>query len=168
MMSSQPQPPTNRQVVRPRPPQGEAGNRSVRLDAALGHQPAGFWVAALAAVGVIIGGIGPWASWLNFVSISGTSVHGWREVGVGAVALAMLGVHRLRGGRLPLIAACIVGALGLAGAIISINDVQSKGAVTVLGTQYRYLNVAWGLYVVLVGTIVLVLSTAALAWRGNR
>jgi hypothetical protein len=167
-MSSQPQQPIKREVVRPRQPQGEAGNRYVRLDAALGQRPAGFWVAALAAVGVIIGGIGPWASWLNFVSISGTSMHGWREVGVGAVALAILGVHRLRGGRLPLIAACVVGALGLAGAITSINDVQSNGAVTVLGTQYRYLNVAWGLYLVLVGTIVLVLATAALAWRGNR
>lgn len=104
MMSSQPQQPINREVVRPRQPQSEAGNSYVRLDAALWHQPAGFWVTALAAVGVIIGSIGPWARWLNFVSISGTSMHGWREVGVGAVALAMLGLHRPRGGRLPLIA----------------------------------------------------------------
>lgn len=119
----------------------------------------------MASLAVIIGGVGPWATWLNSVSISGTSMHGWREVGVGAVGLVMLGLYQLRGGRVPLIAAAVAGALGLILAIAALNRILTGGAVTVLGFQYRYMDAAWGLYLVLVGTIALVSSVATLAWR---
>jgi hypothetical protein len=136
-----------------------------RVAPAFGDQPAGFWLAALASVSLIIGGVAPWATAFGIVSISGTSMHGWREVGVGAFGLAMLGLHLLRGARLPLVMAGVAGALGATLAIAALNKISSGGAVTVLGVQYRYMDAAWGLYLVLAGTITLLVCALALAWR---
>jgi hypothetical protein len=80
----------------------------------------------------------------------------------------MLGLHQLRGGRLPVITAGVAGALGATLAITTLSKITAGGAVTVLGVQYRYVDAAWGLYLVLVGTITLVLSASALAWRAFR
>jgi hypothetical protein len=142
--------------------------QDVRVSSSFPAQPASFWVASLASLTVIIGGVGPWATWLNSVSISGTSMHGWREVGVGVVGLVMLGLYQMSGRRLPLIVAGIAGVLGLIGAIEALNKILTDGAVTVFGIQYRYLDAAWGIYFVLVGTFVLVLCTVALGWRDLR
>jgi hypothetical protein len=142
--------------------------QDIGIAAAFANQPGSFWVASLASLGVILGGVGPWATWLNFVSISGTSMHGWREVGVGAVGLVMLGLHQLRGGRLPLIVAGVAGALGATQAIATWSKIISGGAMTVLGVQYRYMDAAWGLYLVLVSTITLVFCASVLAWRAFR
>jgi hypothetical protein len=122
----------------------------------------------LASLSAIIGGVAPWATVWNFMSISGTSMHGWREVGVGVVGLVMLGLYQLRGARIPLIIAAIAGALGAALAITTLSKIMSGGAMTVLGVEYRYMDAAWGLYLVLVGTISLVVSTSVLAWRAFR
>jgi hypothetical protein len=151
---------TDRDSVAPR--------ERVEMAAAFAAQPASFWLASLASLGMIIGGVGPWATEFGFVSVSGTSMHGWREVLVGVVGLAMLGLHQLRGARLPLILAGVAGALGAIGAIAALDKINSGGAVTVLGQQYRYLDPAWGLYLVLAGAITLVCSASALAWRASR
>jgi hypothetical protein len=135
---------------------------------ALPGQPAGFWVAALASLAIIIGGVGPWATAYALVSISGTSMHGWREVAVGALGLVMLGLHVVRPGRLPLLVAAVAGALGAIQAIATLSKIESGGAVTVFGFHYRYLDPAWGLYLVLAGAIALVVSASALAWRVSR
>jgi hypothetical protein len=131
-------------------------------------QPASFWIAALASLSIIIGGVGPWATAFYSMSISGTSMHGWREVMVGAFGLAMLGLHVVTRARLPLIAAGVAGAFGAAGAIAALDKISSGGAVTVFGITYQYMNAAWGLYLVLAGTVALLLSAAALAWRVSR
>jgi hypothetical protein len=125
--------------------------------------------AAARRAGIIIGGVGPWATTAyTSISISGTSMHGWREVAVGALGLVMLGLHLVRRGRLPLLVAAVAGALGAMGAVASLDKINSDGAVTVFGLQYRYVNPAWGLYLVLAGAIVLALSASALAWRVSR
>jgi hypothetical protein len=136
--------------------------------AAFANQPAGVWMGSLASLGVIIGGVGPWATWLNSVSISGTSMHGWREVGVGVVGLVALGLYQLRGGRLPLVVAAVAGILGAILAVSALDKIVSGGAVTVFGVEYRYMDVAWGLYLVLAGTVTLVLCACVLAWRDFR
>jgi hypothetical protein len=135
---------------------------------ALAGQPLGFWLASLASLGMIIGGVGPWATAFNFVSLSGTSMHGWRAVMAGVVGLAMLGLHHLRGARLPLIVAAVAGALATILAAVALSKIQSGGAVAVLGQQYRYLDPAWGLYLVLAGAITLACSASALAWHTSR
>jgi hypothetical protein len=117
---------------------------------------------------MIIGGVGPWATAFGFESFAGTQMHGWRAVSVGVLALAMLGLHQVRGARLPLIVAGVGGALGALLAIATLAKIHSGGAVTVLGQQYRYINPAWGLYLVLAGAIALVCSTSALARQTSR
>jgi hypothetical protein len=139
--------------------------QNLGLGAGLAHQPGSFWAASLASLGVIIGGVGPWATYLNYVSISGTSMHGWREVAVGAIALVMLGLYHFRGWRTPLIVAGILGALGLIGAIEELHNITNGGAVTVFGVTYRYMTADWGLYLVLVGTLVLLLASLVLVLR---
>ena len=136
--------------------------------AALARQPASFWSASLAALGIIIGAVGPWATAYGFVSLSGTGMHGWRSVAVGAWALAMLAVYQLRSARLPLILAGAGGALSAIQAVASLAKINSNGAVTVLGQQYRYLSPAWGLYLLLAAAIALVVSVSALTWRASR
>jgi hypothetical protein len=138
------------------------------LAPALPGQPPSFWLAALASLGIMIGGIGPWATAYTLVSISGTSMHGWREVEVGALGLVMLALHLVRRGRLPLLVAAVAGALGAWQAVATLNKINSGGVVTVLGFHYRYLDPAWGLYLVLAGSIGLVFSASALAWRVSR
>jgi hypothetical protein len=135
------------------------------IAAAFAGQPASFWLALLASLGIIIGGVGPWATAFGFMSLSGTSMHGWRAVIVGVVGLAMLGLHQLRGARVPLIVAGVAGALCAIQAISTLGAIQSGGAITVLGQQYRYVDAAWGLYLVLAGAIALVCSASVLAWR---
>jgi hypothetical protein len=138
------------------------------IAAALPGQPAGFWVAALASLGIIIGGVGPWATVYTVLSVSGTSMHGWREVSVGAIGLVMLGLHLVFRARLPLLVAAVAGALGAIQAIATLSKIESGGAVTVFGFTYRYLDPAWGLYLVLAGAIALVASASTLAWRVSR
>jgi hypothetical protein len=135
---------------------------------ALPAQPLSFWLAALASLGIMIGGVAPWATAYTLVSISGTSMHGWREVEVGALGLVMLALHLVRRGRLPLIVAAVAGALGAIGAVAALDKINSGGAVTVFGFHYRYLDPAWGLYLVLAAAVALVLSASALAWRVSR
>jgi hypothetical protein len=135
---------------------------------ALTRQPASFWVAALASLGLIIGGVGPWATAYTLVSISGTSMHGWREVSVGVLGLAMLALHVALRARLPLLVAAVGGVLGAIQAIATLDNIDSGGAVTVFGLEYRFLDPAWGLYLVLAGAIALAFSASALAWRVSR
>lgn len=77
----------------------------------------------------------------------------------------MLGVYQLRGWRLPLIMAGVLGVLGLIGALDALHKITSGGAVTFFGVTYRYMDAAWGLYLVLAATIVLALAIATLVWR---
>ena len=137
----------------------------LEVDAAFAGQPAIFWLASLASLCMIIGGVGPWATAYGMLSLSGTSMHGWRAVTVGVLGLAMLGLHKLRGARLPLIVAGVAGALAAVQAIATLEKINSDGAITVLGQQYRYLDPAWGLYLVLGAAIALVGFASALAWR---
>jgi hypothetical protein len=135
---------------------------------AFAGQPAGLWAAALGCVAMIIGGVGPWATAWHFTSISGTSMHGGREVAVGVVGLLMLALHMVSGARLPLIGAGIAGALGAMGAVAAWDKISTNGAVTVLGIQYQFIDVAWGLYLVLAGAITLTVCACALAWQRYR
>jgi hypothetical protein len=151
---------TDRNPIRPR--------QRVEIATAFAERPASLWLASLASLALIIGGVGPWATAFGYLSLSGTSMHGWRAVSVGVVGLAMLGLHWLRGARLPLIVAAVAGVLGAMLAISTLDNIHSGGAVTVLGQEYRYLDPAWGLYLVLAAAIALVCSASALAWTASR
>ena len=149
-------------------PDSTAPQPRMVLSAAFAAAPASFWLASLASLGIIIGGVGPWATAFGMVSLSGTSMHGWRSVMVGLIGLAMLGLHLWGRARLPLVVAGVAGALAALQAILTWGKINSGGAVTVLGQQYRYLAPAWGLYLVFAGAIGLMYFASALSWRASR
>jgi hypothetical protein len=130
-------------------------------------RPASFWLAGAACILLIVGGFAPWATAFGYASLSGTSMHGWREVSAGAIGLVLLALHFWRGKRLPLIAAAALGVLGAVLALATLHDLRANGAVTVLFWQYRYVTPAWGLYVTLVGALALAVCAAASARRGG-
>ena len=134
---------------------------------ALAGEPTAFWVASLSSLALIVGGFAQWATAFGFMSISGTSMEGWNVVAAGVAGLAMLGVHRVRGARLPLLVAAVAGALAAMQAVTTLTKIGSNGTVSVLGVEYRFLDPGWGLYLVLAGGIALACS-AALAWLAGR
>jgi hypothetical protein len=138
------------------------------MPAAFPVDPVCFWLAALSALGVIIGAVGPWATAWGLAPLSGTGMHRWREVAVGVVALALLAVHRWRGRPLALVLAAIDGTVGAAGAAVALSKINANGALTVFGFHYRFLSPAWGVYLVLGGGIVLAGCASVLAWRALR
>jgi hypothetical protein len=140
----------------------------VGFGAAFAAQTPAFWVASMGALAMIIGGLGPWATQFNYISISGTSMHGWRAVLVALWGLAMLALYHVSGRRVALILAAVAGALGAMQAIAGLDTISSGGAVNVLGVQYRYMNPAWGLYLLLIGSLTLLACASVLAWRASR
>src|SRR5689334_7730023 len=93
----------------------------IPIPAAFRVESACFWLATAGALGVIIGAVGPWATAWGFAPLSGTAMHGWREVAVGVVALALLALYRLRGGALPLALAAADGLVGASGAAVALS-----------------------------------------------
>jgi hypothetical protein len=148
--------------------QQHSADRGSVLPATLAAQPAAFWLAMLGSLGMIVGGIAPWATAFTFESFSGTRMHGWRDVAAGVVALVMLGLYQARPARLPLIGAAVIGTLGAIGAVATWSKIDSGGVFTVFGVQYRYLSPAWGLYLVLGGALTLLFTASALAWPARR
>jgi hypothetical protein len=148
--------------------QQHAADRGSVLPGTFAAQAAAFWLAMLGSLGMIVGGIAPWATAFTFQSFSGTRMHGWREVACGVLAVIMLGRYHVRPARLPLIGAAVIGALGAIGAVVTWSKIQSGGVFTIFAVQYRYLDPAWGLYLVLGGALILLFTASALAWRTGR
>jgi hypothetical protein len=140
----------------------------ITMPVAVKVEPVCFWLAVASALGVIIGAVGPWTTAWGVVPVSGTGMHGWREVAVGVVALALLAVHRRRGRALELLLVAIDGAIGASGAAVALSKINANDTLTVLGFHYTFLDPAWGIYLVLGGAIVLVCCASTLVWRINR
>lgn len=140
----------------------------IAMPAAFRVDPLCFWLAAASALGVIIGAVGPWTTAWGVVPLSGTAMHGWREVAVGAVALALLAVHRRRGRTLELLLVAADGAIGASGAVVALSKINANDTLSVLGFHYTFLDPAWGIYLVLGSAIVLTGCASTLAWRTNR
>jgi hypothetical protein len=135
---------------------------------ALKVEPVCFWLAAASALGVIVGAVGPWTTAWGMVPVSGTGMHGWREVAIGGVALALLAVHRRRGRALELLLVAIDGAIGASGAAVALTKINANDTLSVLGFHYTFLDPAWGIYLVLGRALALTCCAGALAWRRSR
>jgi hypothetical protein len=116
---------------------------------AAGRSPM-FWLALAGAALMTIGAFGPWATALRVIDVSGTHGDGWIVIGASAFAVLGLFVSRRAGGTVvALIAALIGGAVGL----IDLSDIESRGPLV---------HAAWGIYVVVVGSVVLLVAGLAL------
>jgi hypothetical protein len=134
---------------------------------ALAAVAASFWIAAPACLGMIGGGVAPWATVWGLMSLSGTRFHGWFVVALGIVGLAMLSLYVLRGARLPLLVAAACGALGALQAMATLAKIDADGSVTVFGLEYHYADPAWGLYLALAASATLACS-ATVTWFATR
>ncbi len=118
-----------------------------------------FWVAALAAVAMVVGGLGPWATTLGF-SANGTEGDGWVVIAAGGVvAVGMVSTHRRSfAGKGTVVSLLLVGGTVAAMSVYDINHIASgyDGAYS-----QGVLNPGWGLYMSLVAGVAL--SIVALA-----
>jgi hypothetical protein len=139
--------------------------RRIALPAAFDVDRLCFSLAAAGALAVIIGAVGPWATAWGVAPLSGTAMHGWREVAVGVAAVALLAVYRWRGRPLVLVVAAADGTIGAAGAAVALSKIKENDTLSIFAFNYTFLRPAWGIYLVLGGAIVLACCASALAWR---
>jgi hypothetical protein len=107
-----------------------------------------------AAGAMVIGGLGPWASALNVISVNGTRGDGWIVIAAALVGVACLSGYVSRSWRgLGLIAA----VCGIAGAVTSAVDLQniaSAHSVTLFGRHLHLVQPGWGIYLDLLASVV--------------
>lgn len=121
--------------------------------------------ALVASVGVVIGSIGPWATFLA-LSKGGMDGDGIITLILGVLAAAALfgvfNLGRLSGKRTAMTwlsgFAIIAGAVGIATALVDIIDVRSRSA-DVFGTKVAP-EVGWGLWVLLISSTTLTATAA--------
>jgi hypothetical protein len=120
-------------------------------------QPPLFWVAVASCALLIIGGLGPWASaFQGIASVNGTEGDGWFPIVGGLLSLVTLylaaaGVKRRHA--VALLGIAVICALVFA---VDYSDISDKGPL---------IDVEWGLWAVLVGSIGLGVSAIALLAR---
>jgi hypothetical protein len=130
------------------------------MQGGIGSRPAIFWLTAVSAVLMVVGGFGPWATALG-VTISGTDGgDGWFLIGPGLLALGLLFVQVGRpSARWPMILVVLLGALGALVAIVDLNDINNLGADDALFDDV--VDTGWALYLSLIASLAVVLSAIA-------
>jgi hypothetical protein len=121
-----------------------------------------FWVAASAAVAMVVGGLGPWATTLGF-SANGTEGDGWIVIAAGGlVAVGMVSTYRRSfAAKRTVVSLLLAGTSVVATSVYDINHIASgyDGAYS-----QGVLNPGWGLYMSLAaGFAVVIVALAVLA-----
>jgi Protein of unknown function (DUF2510) len=116
-------------------------------------RPPAFWWSVAAAALMIVGGVGPWATALRVVDVSGTHGDGWIVIGAGLIAIAALFTARQKGGA---VVALLAALAGVATGAVDLNEIQSRGALVQPG---------WGIYAVIAGSVTLGIAGLALLAR---
>ena len=105
------------------------------------------------------------ASVADLVTVNGTEGDGWLIVGGGLLAAALALPVLLKGKpRRSLIVAAAVGALGAIIAAVDLSDISGFAGGEALGVV---VDTGWGLYVALIGSLSLMVSSA-IAWLRTR
>ena len=135
---------------------GEAWTEEVASPPPAAGRPPAFWCAIAAACLMILGGLGPWATALRLVDVSGTEGDGWIVIGAAVVAGGVLFAS-------PRDAGPVVGLLaGIGGAIVAVvdlNDVNSHG---------RLIQPGWGVYMALLSSATLFIASLVLLLQRRR
>jgi hypothetical protein len=135
---------------------------SPQTSSLVADQPQAWWIAVIASAAMIIGGFGPWATALGFVSVNGTQGDGWLVIVAGAAGLLTLWAEaRSRQGGL-LVAAGLAGAGGAAVAIYHLARIESAQG-EIFGENVDLVDPAWGLYVSMLAGAALVIVAFVLS-----
>jgi hypothetical protein len=118
-----------------------------------------FWVAASAAIAMVVGGLGPWATTLGF-SASGTEGDGWIVIVAGGlVAVGMVSARkRSFAGNGTMVSLLLAGTSVVVTSVYDINHIASgyDGAYS-----QGVLNPGWGIYMSLAAGFALVIVALA-------
>lgn len=140
--------------VAPPPAPGAPG--APQAAALAGNRVPALWWALGAAALMVVGGLGPWATALGVVDVSGTKGDGWIAIFLGALAAAVLWFAKGKAGP---VVALIAGAIGLLVAIIDFADISSLGELV---------DPAWGIFAVIAGSVALGVAAIVLLARPGR
>ena len=130
-------------------------------------KPAIFWLTGAAALLMVVGGFGPWATVFGVLSVSGTHGDGWIVI-VGGVIAAVLLARDLSSGssrRWPAIGLVVVAVVGTIVTVKDLSDINSvAGDSTFFGRQI--VSAGWGIYMAVIGSVALVVCGGlTLRWR---
>ena len=125
------------------------------------EQPGAYWAAAAATGAMAIGSLGPWAK-AFVVSKSGIDGDGTLTLGCALIALGMLWSYAQTESNMTLNVAVALGLIGLAIGLYNFQDIQGTWG-RVLRPERRCDRAGWGIYLVMVGSVVL--SVAAFVLR---
>lgn len=124
-----------------------------------------YWIALASAAGLVIGSLGPWVSAFG-VSESGLDKDGVITLPAALGAIAGLIHHDRKGTRGGLIAAVVLSAIATLITIIDYFDVS--GEEDVLGQSADIASVEWGLYLAVIASIALFVTSLMLLLRHRR
>jgi hypothetical protein len=130
------------------------------MQGGIGSRPAIFWITAVSAVLMIVGGFGPWATAFD-VTASGTDVDdGWFLIIPALLALGLLFVQVARPrSRWPMVLVAVLGALGALVAAVNLSDINSiAGADSFLDDA---IDTGWALYLSLIASLSVIVSAIA-------
>jgi Protein of unknown function (DUF2510) len=120
------------------------------------RKPPAFWVAIAAAALMVLGGLGPWATALRVVDVSGTNGDGWLVIGAAVVAAGVLFASPRDAGPIVALLAAIGGAIV---GFVDLSDINSRGALV---------QPAWGIYMVLLSSGTLFVASLILLLQKRR
>jgi hypothetical protein len=129
---------------------GQAWTEDIAEEPPAAARSPAFWCAIAAACLMIVGGLGPWATALRLVDVSGTKGDGWIVIGAAVVAGGVLFASPRDAGPVVALLAGIGGAIV---AVVDLNDVNSRGGIVQPG---------WGLYMVLLSSATLAIASLVL------
>ncbi|TQC44825.1 hypothetical protein EEB14_35200 [Rhodococcus sp. WS4] len=117
---------------------------------------AGYIVAWLASVVIIVGSVAPWFTAAAFLSVPGTQSVGKYTLALGGLAAVVLLIKAATPSRWPLVAAAVTGIVCLLTAVVAL--VKASSLIPAEDLQNGIVSIGWGLWMTLVGTVLLVVG----------
>lgn len=118
---------------------------------------AGYIVAWLASVVIIVGSVAPWFTAAAFLSVPGTQSIGKYTLAMGGLAAVVLLIKAATPSRWPLVAAAVIGIICLLTTVVAL--VKASSLIPAEDQQNGIVSIGWGLWMTLVGTVLLVVGS---------
>ncbi|MGW5148244.1 hypothetical protein [Rhodococcus koreensis] len=117
---------------------------------------AGYIVAWLASVVIIVGSVAPWFT-AAFLSVPGTQSIGMYTLAMGGLAAVVLLIKAATPSRWPLVAVAVIGIICLLTTVVAL--VKASSLIPAEDQQNGIVSIGWGLWMTLVGTVLLVVGS---------